>query len=86
MHGEQVIPDSIAGLENLEELNASSNVLESLPDSIGCLHKLKILDVSSNKLCSLPDSIAKCRYMCFLLFITKTSKSTESGIVGFFVK
>ncbi|KAK9080530.1 hypothetical protein SSX86_000288 [Deinandra increscens subsp. villosa] len=56
-----VIPDSVAGLENLEELNVSSNILESLPDSIGCLLKLKILDVSSNKLDSLPDSIAQCR-------------------------
>lgn len=59
---EQVIPDSVAGLENLEELNVSSNILTSLPDSIGCLHKLKILDVSSNKLDSLPDSICHCRY------------------------
>ncbi|KAJ9567885.1 hypothetical protein OSB04_003851 [Centaurea solstitialis] len=58
---EQAIPDSIAGLESLEELNVSSNILGSLPDSIGCLLKLKILDVSSNKLSCLPDSICQCR-------------------------
>ncbi|KAL4566626.1 hypothetical protein LXL04_030746 [Taraxacum kok-saghyz] len=58
---EQVIPDSVAGLENLEELNVSGNMLSELPESIGCLHKLKILDVSSNKLDSLPDSICYCR-------------------------
>ncbi|KAB1215656.1 Plant intracellular Ras-group-related LRR protein 1 [Morella rubra] len=56
-----VIPDSIMGLENLEELNASSNMLESLPDSIGLLQKLKILNVSANKLEALPDSICHCR-------------------------
>ncbi|KAL3824884.1 hypothetical protein ACJIZ3_020913 [Penstemon smallii] len=57
----QVLPDSISGLENLEELNLSANLLESLPDSIGLLFKLKILDVSRNKLSALPDSISHCR-------------------------
>ena len=57
-----MIPDSIAGLQNLEELNMSSNVLESLPDSIGFLQKLKFLNVSGNKLSALPDSISQCRY------------------------
>lgn len=57
----QLIPDSIAGLENLEELNLSSNILETLPESIGLLLKLKTLDVSSNKLTALPDSICHCR-------------------------
>ncbi|KAL0385126.1 UNVERIFIED_CONTAM: protein JOKA2 [Sesamum radiatum] len=57
----KAIPDSIAGLENLEEFNLSANLLESLPDSIGLLLKLKILDVSRNKLAALPDSISHCR-------------------------
>lgn len=56
-----MVPDSIAGLENLEELNLSSNILETLPESIGLLLKLKTLDVSSNKLTALPDSICHCR-------------------------
>lgn len=58
-----MIPDSIAGLQNLEELNISSNVLESLPDSIGLLQKLKLLNISGNKLSALPDSISQCRYV-----------------------
>ncbi|KAL0336090.1 UNVERIFIED_CONTAM: Plant intracellular Ras-group-related LRR protein 1 [Sesamum radiatum] len=57
----QVIPDSISGLQKLEELNLSSNFLETLPDSIGLLVNLKILDVSGNKLKKLPESIAGCR-------------------------
>lgn len=57
----QMIPDSIAGLENLEELNLSSNVLTSLPESIGLLLNLKTLDVSNNKLVALPDSISHCK-------------------------
>ncbi|KAK8505262.1 hypothetical protein V6N13_045706 [Hibiscus sabdariffa] len=57
----QVIPESIARLEQLEELNLSSNLLDSLPDSIGLLHKLKILNVSGNKLKALPDTICLCR-------------------------
>ena len=47
---QQVIPDSISGLNNLDELNVSTNVLESLPYSIGLLQKLKILNVAGNKL------------------------------------
>ncbi|THG23464.1 hypothetical protein TEA_020369 [Camellia sinensis var. sinensis] len=59
--GKQAIPDSIGGLENLEELNLASNLLDSLPDSIGLLLNLKILNVSGNKLFALPDSICHCR-------------------------
>ncbi|KAK6160268.1 hypothetical protein DH2020_003649 [Rehmannia glutinosa] len=57
----EVIPDSISGLQKLEELNVSSNLLETLPDAIGLLINLKILDVSGNKLKKLPESIAGCR-------------------------
>nr|CAD1820087.1 unnamed protein product [Ananas comosus var. bracteatus] len=57
----KVIPDAIGGLDCLEELRLSSNLLVSLPDSIGLLSNLKILDVSGNRLKSLPDSISKCR-------------------------
>lgn len=57
----QVVPDSIAGLENLEELYLSANLLETLPESIGLLLNLKVLDVSTNKLTALPDSICHCR-------------------------
>ncbi|KAI3992204.1 hypothetical protein MKX01_021612 [Papaver californicum] len=56
-----VIPDSILGLEKLEELNLSSNILESLSDFIGLLVNLKYLNVSTNKLKALPDSIINCR-------------------------
>lgn len=58
-----MIPDSIVGLQNLEELNLSANHLESLPDSIGFLQKLKLLNVSGNKLTALPDAICQCRYV-----------------------
>jgi len=61
MWSKQVIPDSIAGLQRLVELDVSSNVLESLPDSIGLLVNLKIFNVSANKLTALPESIALCR-------------------------
>lgn len=57
----QAISDSIAGLENLQMLNLSENLLEFLPDSIGLLFKLRILNVSRNKLHALPDSISQCR-------------------------
>lgn len=63
-NAKQVIPDAIGGLDCLEELRLSSNLLVSLPDSIGLLSNLKILDVSGNRLKSLPDSISKCRYWC----------------------
>ena len=53
--------DSIAGLEKLEELDVSSNLLVFLPDSIGLLRNLKFLNVSANKVKALPESIALCR-------------------------
>lgn len=59
--GKQALPDSIAGLQKLEELDISSNLLVSLPGSIGLLLNLRVLNVSGNKLSSLPDSIARCR-------------------------
>ncbi|CAN4088062.1 unnamed protein product [Withania somnifera] len=64
--GKLVIPDSIASLENLEELHLSSNLLELLPNSIGLLFILKILDISGNKLVTLPDSICHCRSLAEL--------------------
>lgn len=60
----QAVPDSLAGLQNLQELYLSSNLLLALPESIGLLLRLKILDVSGNKLKALPDGISSCRYKC----------------------
>lgn len=61
MCGEQVLPDSIAGLPKLQRLDISSNLLESLPDSIGLLVNLKVVIVSGNKLNMLPETITGCR-------------------------
>lgn len=57
----QALPESLAGLTSLGELNISANLFESLPDTIGKLQQLQILNVSRNKLTSLPDGICKCR-------------------------
>lgn len=67
----QLLPDTISGLEKLEELDVSSNLLESLPDSFGLLLNLRVLNVSGNKLTYLPESITQCRFcdyntFCFL--------------------
>lgn len=59
--GKQVLPDSIARLQKLEELDVSSNLLVSLPDSIGLLLNLKVLNISGNKINSLPETISRCR-------------------------
>lgn len=59
--GGQVLPDSIAGLQKLQRLDISSNLLESLPDSIGLLVNLKVVIVSGNKLKMLPETITGCR-------------------------
>lgn len=64
----QFIPDAISKLKKLEELDLSSNSLDSLPDSIGMLLNLRILNVTSNNLTSLPESIAHCRFV-FLSFL-----------------
>lgn len=59
--GKQVLPDSIAGLQNLEVFDVSSNLLVSLPDSIGLLLNLRVLNVSGNKINALPQTISRCR-------------------------
>lgn len=69
MFSKQAIPDSIAGLQKLAELDVSSNLLESLPDTIGLLVNLKILNLSGNKLTALPESIALCRCVSFLFIL-----------------
>lgn len=58
----QFIPDAISKMKKLEELDVSSNCLESLPDAIGMLLNLRVLNVSANNLTSLPESIAHCRF------------------------
>lgn len=63
VYGGQVLPDSIAGLQKLQRLDISSNLLESLPDSIGVLINLKVVIVSGNKLKVLPETITGCRYL-----------------------
>lgn len=68
IHILQFIPDAISKLKKLEELDLSSNSLDSLPDSIGMLLNLRILNVTSNNLTSLPESIAHCRFV-FLSFL-----------------
>lgn len=45
------------GLENLEELDASNNSLETLPSSVGLMRKLMILRLDSNSLNSVPTGI-----------------------------
>ena len=65
-----MIPDSIAGLVNLERLDLQHNQLKVLPDSIGLLKNLKSIDVSKNLLRVFPASLGHCRYSKRLVFIT----------------
>ncbi len=51
------IPDEIGLLINLQLLDLSSNILETLPVAIQRLKKLELLDVSKNELQSLPEEI-----------------------------
>lgn len=84
------MPDSIAGLQKLEELDVSSNLLQSLPDSIGLLLNLKVLNVSGNKLNTLPESIARCRYFIKICssadFLSKPSVDLSGHVFSFSLK
>jgi Leucine-rich repeat (LRR) protein len=51
------LPQTIANLRNLEELDMGRNGLRSLPVQIGSLHKLKRLGLDYNDLRELPASI-----------------------------
>ena len=52
-----VIPESIAGLSNLEQLDLEDNNIEHLPNNIGYLTNLTYLDLGYNRLNTLPESI-----------------------------
>jgi Leucine-rich repeat (LRR) protein len=53
----ETIPDGIAELSNLTELDLSSNLIYHLWDDIGKLTKLEKLFLNSNKLETIPASI-----------------------------
>lgn len=57
--GLTVIPDSIAELVNLEELNLSSNRITAIPDSIAELESLQKLYLGKNLITTIPDSLAR---------------------------
>lgn len=79
------MPDSIAGLQKLEELDVSSNLLQSLPDSIGLLLNLKVLNVSGNKLNTLPESIARCRYFITICSSTVFYPNPSVDLRGLYI-
>jgi len=51
------IPEQIADLEYLEELNFAFNLIEQIPESIGKLKRLRILNLTNNKISTLPKSL-----------------------------
>ena len=53
------IPEELVQQEQLNNINANSNLLETLPASLFTL-ALKFLDVSNNRLASLPDALTSC--------------------------
>lgn len=53
------LPESLCGLKQLKDLNASCNQLKKLPENIGQLTALQSLDLRDNKLTELPESIGQ---------------------------
>jgi small GTP-binding protein len=53
-----VIPDAIANLANLTELNLNSNQITAIPDAIANLVNLMELRLHGNKITFIPDAIA----------------------------
>ncbi|MBS9463377.1 DUF5018 domain-containing protein [Flagellimonas sp. 389] len=51
------IPESIAGLTELEKLSLINNGIRTLPAGIGKLAKLKVLDLSLNQISELPQEM-----------------------------
>src|SRR5262249_21625930 len=52
------VPDEIASLTNLEQLNLGANRLTVLPDSLGDLKNLTLLDIRDNQIATLPTTLA----------------------------
>ncbi|KAM6916142.1 leucine-rich repeat-containing protein 18 [Xenentodon cancila] len=55
--GIRVFPKSLFKLTNVDELDLSRNLLQTLPDNLGNLTSLRWLDLHGNKLESVPESI-----------------------------
>jgi Leucine-rich repeat (LRR) protein len=53
------LPESLAQLTQLQELDFSNNQLTALPDWLGQLTQLQSLNLSDNQLTALPDSIGQ---------------------------
>ena len=53
------MPEAIAQLSNLRELDLSDNQLTTLPEAIAQLSNLRELDLSDNQLTTLPEAIAQ---------------------------
>ena len=53
-----MIPDAIANLTNLKELNVNENQITVIPDAIANLTNLKELNVNENQITVIPDAIA----------------------------
>ncbi len=56
----QSIPSDICKLQNLVEINLSSNKITSIPDEIGNMKKLEIFLIKGNKLKEIPVSLYNC--------------------------
>merc|ERR1712038_2200221 len=49
------LPDTVANLKNLKELNLSGNRIQKFPLALTKLRKLDVVDLSSNNLTSIPN-------------------------------
>ena len=55
--GIQIFPKCLLKMTNVDELDLSRNLLQTLPDNLGNWSSLRWLDLHSNKLESVPESI-----------------------------
>jgi len=58
-----VLPESIGGIRQLQELVLANNQLTSIPESLGQCTRLMLLDVGDNKITDLPRSLADLRHL-----------------------
>ena len=81
-----MLPESFGNLNNLEELNLSSNHLGLLPISFGNLSELKKMNLDKNSLISIPKEVSNLKNLQIVIKFTLCLLSPYGQTISLFLE